>query len=94
MTPERWQKVDRLLNEALAKPLEERDAFLAAACANDEELLREVESLLSFHGINDGLVERCSPRGSGLGRLDDLNVQPPSALRSILYCRVAGAPHV
>ena len=34
---------------ALARPAAERDAFLVGACADDEELLREVGSLLLFH---------------------------------------------
>jgi serine/threonine protein kinase/tetratricopeptide (TPR) repeat protein len=34
---------------ALSRPVAERDAFLVAACRGDEELLREVGSLLMFH---------------------------------------------
>ena len=34
---------------ALSRPAAERDAFLVAACGEDEELLREVGSLLMFH---------------------------------------------
>ncbi len=34
---------------ALSRPAAERDAFLVAACRGDEELLREVGSLLTFH---------------------------------------------
>ena len=34
---------------ALALPVAERDAFLAAACVGDEELLQEVGSLLLYH---------------------------------------------
>ena len=34
---------------ALARPVAERDAFLVAACRGEEDLLREVGSLLVFH---------------------------------------------
>src|SRR5436190_14983915 len=34
---------------ALSRPAAERDSFLFAACKHDEELLREVGSLLLFH---------------------------------------------
>jgi tetratricopeptide (TPR) repeat protein/predicted Ser/Thr protein kinase len=34
---------------ALSRPTAERDAFLVGACTDDEELLREVGSLLMFH---------------------------------------------
>jgi tetratricopeptide (TPR) repeat protein len=38
---------------ALSRPAAERDAFLVAACNGDEELLREVGSLLLFHEGGD-----------------------------------------
>ena len=38
---------------ALSRPAAERDAFLVAACRGDEELLREVGSLLMFHEGED-----------------------------------------
>jgi hypothetical protein len=41
-SPERWATVDRLYHAALAQPPNERAAFLADACAGDEELRREV----------------------------------------------------
>ncbi|MEY2512176.1 MAG: eukaryotic-like serine/threonine-protein kinase [Verrucomicrobiota bacterium] len=48
MTPERWQKVKNTLASALERPEEnERAAFLAATCADDISLRREVESLLA-----------------------------------------------
>ncbi len=50
MTPERWQQVDRLYHSALEREPGERSAFLAEACGDDEELCREVESLLAQEG--------------------------------------------
>jgi Tol biopolymer transport system component len=47
MKNERWTVVDRLLGAALERAPRERAAFLAEACGNDEELRREVESLLA-----------------------------------------------
>lgn len=49
MTPERWQQIDQLLQEALERNPAERATFLAAACDGDDELRREVDSLLDFH---------------------------------------------
>ena len=49
MDTKRWAQIDHLLDEALLRTAEERAAFLAEACANDEELRREVESLLAAH---------------------------------------------
>jgi serine/threonine protein kinase len=49
MTPERWQRVNEIFYAALAQDARERAAFLAEACAGDQELLAEVESLLAAH---------------------------------------------
>ena len=49
MKPERWQKIDLLFQSALAHASEEREAYLVAACAHDEELRLEVESLIAAH---------------------------------------------
>ena len=47
MNDERWTIVDRLFDAALARDPHERAAFLDEACAHDEALRREVESLLA-----------------------------------------------
>src|SRR5262247_1839416 len=47
-TQELWGRIERLWNAALELPQPERAAFLAEACEGDEELRREVESLLRF----------------------------------------------
>ena len=49
MTPEQWHKVNELFYAALGRESSERQAFLVAAGAGDEEILREVESLLAAH---------------------------------------------
>src|SRR4029450_2591359 len=46
MKPERWKQVDELLEAALDRPPTERASFLDRACAGDEALRRELESLL------------------------------------------------
>jgi serine/threonine-protein kinase len=45
---ERWQRINALLEQALAKPPDEREAWLDEACGDDEALKREVIELLSF----------------------------------------------
>src|SRR5262245_41412335 len=57
MTPERWKRVDQLLQEALDREPAERAAFLGEACYGDDELWREVDSLLSFHERAENLFE-------------------------------------
>src|SRR5262245_22960484 len=46
MTPERHKQIGKLYHGALELPLERRAAFLDQACGSDEELRRDVESLL------------------------------------------------
>src|SRR5262245_45821042 len=58
MTPERWQKVDKLFEQALEKEPDRRGSFLDEACAGDEELRREVESLLVYENKGQQLLER------------------------------------
>jgi serine/threonine protein kinase len=45
--PERWKRIDAVLQDALDLPPVDRPAFLDGACAGDSDLRREVESLLS-----------------------------------------------
>jgi hypothetical protein len=43
---ERWQRLEVLFDQALACPDTERSSFLARACADDEELHRELAAML------------------------------------------------
>src|SRR5262245_1340062 len=47
MTPERWKQIDQIFESALELSVEKRSAFLEQACAGDDELRKEVETLLS-----------------------------------------------
>ncbi|MCG3159883.1 MAG: Serine/threonine-protein kinase PknD [Acidobacteria bacterium] len=57
MTPERWKQIDQLLQEALEREPAERVAYLAEACGGDDELRREVVSLLGFHERAENFIE-------------------------------------
>jgi tetratricopeptide (TPR) repeat protein len=46
MDSDRWKQIDSLLQSVLERPPQERDEFLRRACGSDEELAREVRSLL------------------------------------------------
>jgi Tol biopolymer transport system component len=56
MTPERWKRIEALYQEAFARSPADRSAFLAAACANDEAIRRDVESLLAESASDDGFL--------------------------------------
>ena len=57
MTPERWQQIDLLFHATLEYEPAYRAVFLASACAGDDGLKHEVESLLSFHDNTDSFIE-------------------------------------
>ncbi|HET6670333.1 MAG TPA: protein kinase [Pyrinomonadaceae bacterium] len=57
MKADRWQQVEQLYHATLEKEVGERPAFLARACAGDEELRREVESLLSYEDHAKSFIE-------------------------------------
>jgi Tol biopolymer transport system component/predicted Ser/Thr protein kinase len=57
MTPERWQTVKEVLESALERTPEERSVFLERACAGDEELRKEVESLIASHEKTGNFID-------------------------------------
>ena len=66
-TPERWATIERLYHEALACDAGERGAFLADACAGDDRLRSEVESLLAHDGGAAFLSSPAVPNAIGGG---------------------------
>jgi eukaryotic-like serine/threonine-protein kinase len=58
MDAERWKQVDSLLEAALVRPRDERDAFLRQACVGDESLELEIRSLLAAQEQADSFLER------------------------------------
>jgi serine/threonine protein kinase/tetratricopeptide (TPR) repeat protein len=57
MKVERWQEVERIYHLTLEKEASERSTFLGQACAGDEALRREVESLLTYEPRAEGFIE-------------------------------------
>ena len=57
MKPERWEQVAQLHRAALECEGSERSAFLREACGGDEDLRREVESLLAYEGKEASFME-------------------------------------
>ena len=57
MTPERWRQIEELYHAALEHSPDERTAFLHQACAGDEEMRREIASLLASHDQASSFIE-------------------------------------
>ena len=57
MTPERWQQIDSLLQMMVEVCPDDRDRQLDQACAGDQTLRKEVESLLHFREMARRFLE-------------------------------------
>ena len=57
--PEKWEQVKELFALALERDPGERGSFLLQACAGDDSLRAEVESLLSSFDGAAGFLEDC-----------------------------------
>ncbi|HEX4948960.1 MAG TPA: protein kinase, partial [Blastocatellia bacterium] len=56
MTPERWQRIEKLYQDSQDRTPEERVAWLAEVCAGDETLRRDVEALLAANEHASGFL--------------------------------------
>ena len=61
MKADEWQRTNDLFHASLEREPGARAAFLAQACAGDEGLRREVESLLASHDPSDKFIESLAP---------------------------------
>src|SRR5215472_11180293 len=62
MTPERFHRVDQLVSLALERAANERAEFIRQACAGEEDLRLEVESLLASQETRDGFLAEAPAR--------------------------------
>ena len=49
---DRWRLLERIYHETVERPIAERRAFLDSACADDDVLRKELESLLANEGLS------------------------------------------
>src|SRR5215203_5210682 len=56
MTAQRWERVEALFHEMVARPAHERRPSLAAACDGDDTLEAEVQSLLDQSELAPGFL--------------------------------------
>src|SRR5258708_6546032 len=58
MTPEQWQKVEAVLQEAIDRPPQDRASFLDAACAGDSQLWEEATTLVNAYNEAGDFIEQ------------------------------------
>ncbi len=87
MKAERWERVEELFGQAAEIPAAERAAFLERATQGDEEVRREVESLLAADEAAEGFLDKPAtpapvsellehPEAQNDGRLTESHVGP------------------
>ena len=95
MDQERWRKIEKILQATLDRRSDERAAFLEEACAGDDELRREVESLLSHENSAEFFIETSAMKiiARGLAE-DDLSGQRIGHYRIIKLIGAGGMGRV
>src|ERR1041384_6759117 len=58
MTPERWQEIEAVFQEALERPVLERASFLDQACAGDQDLKQEATTLIAAYDEAGAFIEQ------------------------------------
>ncbi len=76
---QRWSRVKALFHEAIDQPEDRRSEFLVQACAGDDALLREVESLLQSDRAAGTFCE--TPAATFLAHHSSAPAGPPPAPR-------------
>src|SRR5262245_21031573 len=74
MDPDLWKKVDALLEEALAQPADQREAFVSEAAKDDTELREEVLSLLKAQAQATNFMERFAMKVAAAALAQDSNL--------------------
>ena len=74
MDPDLWKKVDALLDQALAQPPDQREAFVVEASKDNTELRDEVLSLLEAQAQATNFMERSAMRVAAESLAQDSNL--------------------
>jgi predicted ATPase/predicted Ser/Thr protein kinase len=80
---ENWEKAKQLYQEALGKDPAARAAFIEEACASEEELLREVQSLLAYQEHAEHFMEQ--PAIAGVAGAANSDAAPGSFVGRTLH---------
>ena len=68
MTPERWAQIRQIFDGALERSEVDRAAYLRVVCARDDDLRREVESLLASHDSAGDFLDKPAANLAGSGQ--------------------------
>ncbi len=78
MTPERWKQIEEVFQTALDLPAGERQQYVVAACAGDDELCAQVAALVAQHEEAGDFIEAPALAATGLRRITDQFATSPT----------------
>src|SRR5690242_13963350 len=83
MTPEKYIKVKEIFLQAAERPAAEREGYVAQACGGDQEVEREVQSLLKEHSREVKVIadDPEGPLGPMSAILSRANVELPKGVK-------------
>jgi Tol biopolymer transport system component/serine/threonine protein kinase len=91
MQPERWQRIEALLDSALDLPTGDRMAYLERACGADAALFREVSAILEAGQRSDPVLDASAARlGAPLLPNDIAPAAPPERVGAYRIQRLIG----
>ena len=90
MNKDTWARINDLFHQALQRPADDRATFLDAACAGDDRLRREVESLLAAHEQAEDFIERPSVSAAAMVRSGVVPELPPDQIGPYRVLRLLG----
>ena len=94
MEPERWKQVEELCHAALEREESERAAFLKGACAGDEALRQQVETLLAYEKQAEKFMEAPALDAAAKLLAQDQASRPSSETDSGLIGRTVSHYHI
>ena len=86
MTPKRYKQIDEILQQALGRPPDSVESFLREACAGDDELRREVQSLLEHNRQLGSFID--SPAHASTSIIGNRQQYPNLAGRTLSHYRI------
>ncbi len=87
MNRTRLDRIEKIYHAVVDMPPDQRPSFLNESCEGDEELRREVESLLRYHDTNDGLLDS-PPAVLAAELLGDGDVERPILGKTINHYKI------
>ena len=90
MDPERWKQIRQVYHSALELEPDRREAYLKEACAGDESLLKEVESLLAQQSEAAGVFDSpaLDAAARALAEEKEAKPHPDLVVRTLKHYRI------